>query len=125
MHAGEAAPSIVETETVVRPEATAEPHEPAEAEPQPPQADLAPAAVAEEPEPEHDKAVRRRSTVREKVSVMLNSEPEAATPVAEATPTEAAPPPAPAAEPVPEAAGETPAQPRRAGWWSRRFGGGQ
>jgi ribonuclease E len=34
-------------------------------------------------------------------------------------------PPAPAAEPAPQPASDTPAVPRRAGWWSRRFGGGE
>jgi len=31
----------------------------------------------------------------------------------------------PAPEPAQEAASETPVAPRRAGWWSRRFGGGE
>ena len=31
----------------------------------------------------------------------------------------------PEPEPAPEAAAETPEAPRRAGWWSRRFGGGE
>jgi len=72
-----------------------------------------------------EKAARRRSTVREKVS-FAPAEPrsEAATPVA----AEAAQPsepqaPAPAVA-EPQAADPTPAAPRRAGWWSRRFGGG-
>lgn len=85
-----------------------------------PAAEPAPATAAPEEEP-GDKAARRRSTVREKVSFVLNSQPEPATPAAEA----AEPVAAPAPEPVPEAASETPAAPRRAGWWSRRFGGGE
>jgi ribonuclease E len=89
---------------------------------EPVQAEPEPAAATDEAAHEHDKASRRRSTVREKVSFMT-SPGEPAAPLAEATPADVAPPPAP--EPAPEAAGETPAQPRRAGWWSRRFGGGQ
>jgi ribonuclease E len=65
---------------------------------------------------------RRRSTVREKVSFFVESEAPAETP--------AAPEPAyfaqePLSSPEPE---ETPVEkpaPRRAGWWSRRFGGGE
>jgi ribonuclease E len=71
---------------------------------------------------EAERAARRRSTVREKVSFLVNAQPEAATsqPV-DPTPPE---PPAPAApEPAPAAAEDS--QPRRAGWWSRRFGGGE
>jgi ribonuclease E len=67
-------------------------------------------------------AARRRSTVREKVSFLVTAQPEAATPApVDQTPPE---PPAPAApEPAPAASEDT--QPRRAGWWSRRFGNGE
>ena len=65
-------------------------------------------------------AARRRSTVREKVSFMTSAPPEAAAPVAHSQPEPAAP--APAAEPASET---TDTQPRRAGWWSRRFGNGE
>lgn len=116
---GEAAPSIAHSEdinTVEPPAAQPEPRVEAQAEapaqPQP--------AVAEE-EPADDKAARRRSTVREKVSFLSSSQPEPAAPVASAP--EPVAPPAP--EPAPEAAAETSAAPRRAGWWSRRFGGGE
>ncbi|HXH47349.1 MAG TPA: Rne/Rng family ribonuclease [Bradyrhizobium sp.] len=94
-----------------------EPRADARTEPEPASA-AATAAPEEEPA---DKAARRRSTVREKVSFLVNSNPEPATPEAQATEPVAAPAP----EPVPEAASETPAAPRRAGWWSRRFGGGE
>lgn len=117
----EAAPSIAQTEhtTEPQPEPRAEVQTEAPAQPEP-----APATTATpEEEPAGDKAARRRSTVREKVSFLLNSQPEPATPVAQATEPVAAPAPAP--EPAPEAASETPAAPRRAGWWSRRFGGGE
>lgn len=122
---GEAAPSIAQAEhaaepQVIQPEAHAEVQ--AEA-PTQPEAAPAAAAPAVEEEPADDKAARRRSTVREKVSFLLNSQPEPATPLAQATEPAAPPPPAPA--PAPEAANETPAAPRRAGWWSRRFGGGE
>jgi ribonuclease E len=117
----EASPSIAETEATVQPsvpQAEEQPEPPAHAEP-------ASAATEDEASPENDKATaRRRSTVREKVSFLLGSQPEPETPTAQA-PTDVAPPPAPVAEPAPEPASETPAQPRRAGWWSRRFGGGE
>lgn len=79
------------------------------------------AAVAEEEPASDDKVARRRSTVREKVSFLSSSPSEPAPPVA-ATPKPVAPP---EPEPAPEEASETPAAPRRAGWWSRRFGGGE
>jgi ribonuclease E len=71
---------------------------------------------------EAERAARRRSTVREKVSFPVNAQPEAATsaPVPQSPPE----PPAPAAPEPASAAGEE-SQPRRAGWWSRRFGNGE
>jgi len=107
---------------IALPEVQPEPIAPT-AEPQP--ADRSPteavrpaaaeASLSEKPAP-------RRSTVREKVSFPSGSPvSETATPVPDTQ--VAASPPAPA-EPAPEArASEAPA--RRAGWWSRRFGGGQ
>ncbi|HEY0330583.1 MAG TPA: Rne/Rng family ribonuclease [Rhodopseudomonas sp.] len=107
---------------------------------------LAPAAPAPVQEPrsepvqeapaETERSVRRRSTVREKVHfggetpavvdpvTTAPAEPQApaAAPV-DAAPNEAAP--AEQAAPAPTPAPETSAQPRRAGWWSRRFGGGE
>ncbi|MGX9393117.1 Rne/Rng family ribonuclease [Nitrobacteraceae bacterium UC4446_H13] len=69
-----------------------------------------------EPAADGEKSSRRRSTVREKVSFATNDAPAAQPAPA---PTE------PVAAPAPEAAAEAPnAAPRRAGWWSRRFGGG-
>ncbi|WP_027553661.1 ribonuclease E/G [Bradyrhizobium sp. Cp5.3] len=120
----EDAPSIADTEPV---EASAElqvaqPEPRLEVEAEAP-AQPEPASAATDEPAADDKAARRRSTVREKVSFMLNSQLEPATPVAQAT--EPAAPPAPAPEPAPQEAGETPAAPRRAGWWSRRFGGGE
>ena len=86
------------------------PHPTAEAEPQQVEAERA--------------AARRRSTVREKVSFLANASPEVVPPPGP-TPSEAAPTPAsePAAQPASETTTQT--QPRRAGWWSRRFGGGE
>jgi len=62
-----------------------------------------------------EKPAPRRSTVREKVSFGNASAP---TPDAQAPIARPAPEPAPAAEP----AASVDAQPRKAGWWSRRFG---
>jgi ribonuclease E len=115
----EAAPPIAQAEhsaepQVSQPEPRAEVQAEVPAQPEP---------VAAEEEPAEDKAARRRSTVREKVSFLSSSPSEPATPVAQAA--EPATPPAPAPEPAPQAATETPPAPRRAGWWSRRFGGGE
>ena len=68
-------------------------------------------------------AARRRSTVREKVSFLVNAQPEVAAPVSHSTP-EPEPVPAPAPQP-PSHETTTDTQPRRAGWWSRRFGNGE
>ncbi|HEU0084120.1 MAG TPA: ribonuclease E/G, partial [Bradyrhizobium sp.] len=73
---------------------------------------------------EAERTARRRSTVREKVSFVLEAQPAptpAAVPVSsEGEPAAAAPEPQP---PSQQAEANTP--PRRAGWWSRRFGGGE
>ena len=117
---GEAAPSIAQAEhtsepQVTQPEPRTEARIEATARPEP-----APAAADEEHA--DDKAARRRSTVREKVSFLSSSQSEPA-PVAQAA--EPVAPPAPAPEPAPAATTETSPAPRRAGWWSRRFGGGE
>ncbi len=72
---------------------------------------------------EAEKAARRRSTVREKVSFGSSSQAEPATPSSHQLPSAAAPGEADS-EPAQETTTEA-AQPRRAGWWSRRFGGGE
>ena len=79
-------------------------------------------AASEESHHETEKAARRRSTVREKVSFPTSAAPASAAP---AEPVEAEPPVAASADApsAPEATTEAPA-PRKAGWWSRRFGGG-
>ncbi|WP_314950642.1 Rne/Rng family ribonuclease [Bradyrhizobium cosmicum] len=116
---GEAAPSIAHSEAINAVEPQVAQPEPRAAEVQAAPAQPAPAPAVAEEEPADDKAARRRSTVREKVSFLSSSPSEPAAQAAEPV----APPPAP--EPTPESASETPAAPRRAGWWSRRFGGGE
>ncbi len=81
-------------------------------------------ASPQAPEPvahDNEKQPLRRSTVREKVS-FASSAPaaEVAAPVVHPTPE-----PAPATEQAPEAAPSGESAPRKAGWWSRRFGGGE
>ncbi|MBW7968447.1 ribonuclease E/G [Bradyrhizobium sp. BR 10289] len=125
---GEAAPSIAQAEHTAEPQVTQQVTGPelrfeAPAQPEPaPSAAPSAAPLATSEEPADDKAARRRSTVREKVSFLSSSASEPTAPVAQAA--EPVAPPATAPEPAPEAVTETPPAPRRAGWWSRRFGGG-
>jgi ribonuclease E len=119
---------------VVQPESIAPqaaPHEADQHQPEPaavPAPEAAAQKETQEAAHESEKAARRRSTVREKVSFLADAPPAAATPhPAEADQGHAEPaatPPAPA-QSAPETANETTSdtQPRRAGWWSRRFGG--
>ncbi len=106
---------------VVQPESIAPATAPQAAEPAPQPA----RGTAEETAQEAEKAAaRRRSTVREKVSFLVDAQQSAA---ATPAPTDGSQPegssaPAPA-QSTPETATE--AQPRKAGWWSRRFGGGE
>ncbi|MCA1452054.1 Rne/Rng family ribonuclease [Bradyrhizobium sp. BRP22] len=104
----------------VQPEPVAEPElHPAEN----PQPEPVSVAAPEEPAQENDRAIRRRSTVREKVSFGSQPEPTPVVVQSESEPIPSAEPaPAAVAEPAPAATTE--AQPRKAGWWSRRFGGG-
>jgi ribonuclease E len=74
----------------------------------------------EETAQEADRAARRRSTVREKVSFLVNAQPDTAAPVDHSPPAPSVPAPV---EPVSATTNDT--QPRRAGWWSRRFGNGE
>ena len=86
-------------------------------------ASTAPAApTAEEAAPEADRAAApRRSTVREKVSFLSSAQAEPAPSVNDSVAEQiAAPEPA---APAPASTGDT--APRKAGWWSRRFGGGE
>jgi len=102
---------------VVQPESIAPPAELQHADRAP--QETAPALAQEETAQEAERAARRRSTVREKVSFLVDAQPAVTTPVGQSQPE---PAPAPA-EPAPETTGDT--QPRRAGWWSRRFGNGE
>jgi ribonuclease E len=86
-----------------------------------PQQPAAEAMDAEAQAQESEKAARRRSTVREKVSFAANTQPEHAEAAYSQPQPSASSAPA-QAEPASETAK---AQPRRAGWWSRRFGGGE
>jgi ribonuclease E len=87
------------------------------------------AAVATEAETAQEAeraAARRRSTVREKVSFLVEAQPASPSPAGQSQPAEPAPAPGPAPAPAePAAETTTDAQPRRAGWWSRRFGNGE
>ena len=87
--------------------------------------ETAPAFAQEETAQEAERAARRRSTVREKVSFLVDAQPAAATPATQSHPEpHSQPEPAPApAQPETETTSDT--QPRRAGWWSRRFGNGE
>jgi ribonuclease E len=81
------------------------------------QEEAPPPPAQEESVHEAEKAARRRSTVREKVSFL--AEPQTSVAPAPAQPQSPAPAPQPAPETEPAAE-----QPRRAGWWSRAFGNG-
>ncbi|HKS20766.1 MAG TPA: ribonuclease E/G, partial [Bradyrhizobium sp.] len=104
----EPAPSLIQPEPVApAPEQRAEPVR-----------ETVAASAPEETAAEAERTARRRSTVREKVSFLTSAPPDAA-PATPSTIEEPAPAPAEAA---PAASSE---QPRKAGWWSRRFGGGE
>ncbi len=80
-------------------------------------------SIEEDTSGHDEKAARRRSTVREKVSFATSTPTES--PASSQHQAPAAPAHSEAnAEPTRESVNE-PAQPRRAGWWSRRFGGGE
>ncbi|MCA6113642.1 Rne/Rng family ribonuclease [Bradyrhizobium sp. WSM 1738] len=119
----EPAPSLVQAP--VQPEPAAQPAETQPApEPQPEPVASAPAPAAEETVQETERAAaRRRSTVREKVSFLTSAPAERAPGVVQSAPEPVAPPAPAAAEPAPAASTE--AAPRKAGWWSRRFGSGE
>jgi ribonuclease E len=112
----EPAPSLVEPEPISR---FVEQAPEADHAPEPVPAAVAP--TAEEDAQEADRAAaRRRSTVREKVSFLTSAQAEPAPAISQSAPEpEAAPAPA---EPT---SATTEAAPRKAGWWSRRFGSGE
>ncbi len=113
----EPAPSLVQADVPAEPVAQPTEMQPtAYARPEPVESAPAPAAEeAQESEP-----ARRRSTVREKVSFATSAPAEAAPAISHSAPEPVASP-APS-EPAPAAASEGP---RKAGWWSRRFGSGE
>ena len=105
--------------TVVRPEPVAPPPEPQHtdyAQPEPVRA----SSETETAQEAEKAAARRRSTVREKVSFLVNTQPEAPAPVSHSQPE---PPASAPAQTSTETTTDT--QPRKAGWWSRRFGNGE
>jgi ribonuclease E len=106
----EPAPSLVQPEPVA-------PSLPAEEPVQPAPAVAVHAPATDEGAADGDKATRRRSTVREKVSFTSSPAPAAATVPAAAE--------QPGLASAPEEAATASDQPRKAGWWSRRFGGGE
>ncbi len=121
--ASEPAPSLVQA--YVAPEPVAQPVETqqtAYARPEP--VESAPAPSVEDTTQEAERAAaRRRSTVREKVSFGTSAPAEPAPSLSHSAPEpDVSPAPAPS-EPVPATSGE--AGPRKAGWWSRRFGSGE
>ena len=109
--------------TLVEPEPVAPPPQWQPAEHVAPET-VSTAPTPEETAPEADPAAaRRRSTVREKVSFMTSAPPEPAA-VSHGEAEAATVPASTSAEPVPAAAADE-AAPRKAGWWSRRFGNGE
>jgi ribonuclease E len=107
---------------VIQPEAVAQAPEQQPAEPHQPDPEPVRAPAETETAQEAERAARRRSTVREKVSFLSNAQPEGTTsqPVHPAPPEPSVPA---SQESAPTASEES--QPRRAGWWSRRFGNGE
>lgn len=119
----EPAPSLVQAD--VPPEPVSQPAEiqpAAYAQPEP--AASAPAPAVEETGQEAERAAaRRRSTVREKVSFMTSAPAQPAPSVSHSVPE-----PIEVAVPAPTApapAASDDGAPRKAGWWSRRFGSGE
>ena len=114
------------SQPVMQPESFAPAHEqPPVDHGQPEPARTTMATEAEMAQEAEHAAARRRSTVREKVSFLADAPPASPSPASQ-SPAEPAPAPGPApsqAEPAAETT--TDAQPRRAGWWSRRFGNGE
>jgi ribonuclease E len=106
---------------VVQPEPMAPPPEPSPVDLRPQEAALS-APEAETAQEAERAAARRRSTVREKVSFMANAQSDVAAPVSHSPPQ---PPAAATPAPAEPASDATDGQPRRAGWWSRRFGNGE
>jgi ribonuclease E len=110
---------------VVQPEPTAPAAE--QQHPEPAQPETMRSSAEAETAQEAERAARRRSTVREKVSFVASAAPAEPAPAGDRQP-EHHSQPEPAAAPAPAqpaADATTDTQPRRAGWWSRRFGNGE
>jgi ribonuclease E len=113
------APSFAEPESV---SPTPDLQPAVSAQPEPARTQTAEEAAHEAIQEAEGTAARRRSTVREKVSFFTSGQPEAPAPAPTA---HSEPEPASAPAPAEAApAATTEAAPRKAGWWSRRFGGG-
>src|SRR5258706_4554170 len=112
-YSAEPSPPIVQPESIAPPPKQAADHGQQEAPSH--------VSVQEETAQEAERAARRRSTVRDKVSFLVDAQPAPVAPVTRGQPEPAASP-APV-ETAPEPTEDT--QPRRAGWWSRRFGNGE
>jgi len=114
------------TPTLVQSEPASQPtyHEPAPATytPSEPVASAPTAPAADETTPDDRAAARRRSTVREKVSFGTSTSADPAPAAVSHGAPEPVASPAPS-EPAPAESSE--AAPRKAGWWSRRFGSGE
>jgi ribonuclease E len=126
----EPAPSLaqayVQPDPVAQPEPVSQPAEmqpAAYARPEPVE-ERAPAPSAEETSQEAERAAaRRRSTVREKVSFVTSAPAEPAPSVSHSVPEPIESPASAPTEPAPATSGDD--APRKAGWWSRRFGSGE
>jgi ribonuclease E len=88
------------------------------------QQEMARPSLQEDTAQEAERAARRRSTVREKVSFLVEARPDPAPAPVNHSPPGPSVAPAPA-QPAPEPEAADDGQPRRAGWWSRRFGSGE
>jgi ribonuclease E len=117
----EPAPSLVQTDAAPEPVAQPAELQPAAYDRSEP-VESAPASTIEEAGQDAEPAAaRRRSTVREKVSFGTSVPAEPAPSISHSVPEpDIAPAPS---EPVPATSAE--AAPRKAGWWSRRFGSGE
>lgn len=104
---------------LIQPESVSQAPEDQPAEP--PQPEPVRSSTETETALEAERAARRRSTVREKVSFPVTAQPDAAMPA----PIHHRPEPTAPAAPEPAPAASEESQPRRAGWWSRRFGNGE
>ncbi|WP_298252284.1 Rne/Rng family ribonuclease [Bradyrhizobium sp.] len=122
VQAPEVASAVADFDEVTsQPSSAATEHEaPAAEQPAAVQESSPSAAESEAHAAESDKGARRRSTVREKVSFANHGPSE--TDGAPYSQPEASANSETSAEGTPDATAE--ASPRRAGWWSRRFGGG-